>query len=161
MGLFGDLDINSVSDDPFDLPVDKYEAVVSKVEIKSNHTSKNNPESVPTTYLVISYTITDGAAESAIGQTVQDWFRIPKDMNDSRGKQSATQALSWIKRRLLMLGVPESRVDSVSPDDLVGIEVYLDVNKSKNGMPSVKDATVRDGVMQNSAQESANPFANA
>ena len=160
MSLFGDLDIQSASDDPFDIPPDKYQATVSNVEVKANYVSKNRPDAVPTTYLVIEYTITDGYHETAIGQTLQDWLRVPTSDADNRGKQSGAQAKSWIKLRMLGLGIPESRINQVGPDDLVGIDVYVDVSKGKGGMPQVKGVEARSGgAVSDSPVGSANPFA--
>jgi len=133
MGLFGDLDIEAASDNPFEIPADKYGCAVTKVEKK-----RNNDDTAD--FLVFTYTIEEGAADSAIGQDVAEWKKIPAS-NDEEG---AERAKSFIKQRLLSLGVPENRVNTVNPDDLLGVKVWATIKPGKNGYPSVSKVELQD-----------------
>lgn len=152
MSLFGDLDIEAASDNPWEIPADKYGATVSKVEKKDDHVSKNNPDSTPKNYMVIEYTITDGSHAGAIGQTLQEWKKVPKADDEDKDR-----SMSFIKQRLLSLGVPESKMNSVQPDDLVGIDVYVNVGAGKNGMPQVNTVELKGG-SATTGSTGVNPF---
>ena len=140
-GLFGDLDIASASDDPFGIPLDTYEAVVSKVEKTRNKNDDGD-------FLVFYYNITGGAAYTAIGQDVQEWKKIPTkaelESDDKETKGKAERGMSFIKQRLISLGVPEARVNQVKPEDLVGTEVYAKIGPGNQGYPSVKEVKLRE-----------------
>lgn len=69
--------------------------------------------------LVITYKIADGKFK---GETVDEWKSCnPFDDYKTKG---------WLKKRILSLGVPEDRIDSLSPTDLVGTEVFIKVKKN-------------------------------
>lgn len=117
--LFGGLDLESAKDNPWEVPAGMYDFTLTKVEKvkgKGDNESKN--------YLVLTFTVDDG---EYAGKVVKDQKWIP-DRDDESSE--AADAASYLKMRLLQLGIPESRVNSVSRDDLVGIEVTAAVVKN-------------------------------
>lgn len=131
MGLFGDLDIEAASDNPFDIPADKYGCAVIKVERTRN--KDDNAD-----FLVFTYVIEEGNA--AIGQEVSEWKKIPA----SDDEPGADRAKSFIKQRLLSLGVPEKRVNTVNSEDLLGVKVWATIKPGKNGYPSISKVELQD-----------------
>jgi hypothetical protein len=70
--------------------------------------------------LVLTYKIFDGDHK---GKTIEEWKGINK-FDSARDK-------AWLKSRMLSLGVPEDKINSISPDDLTGIAVRI--TKKQNG----------------------------
>lgn len=116
MGLFDELDVANAADNPFEIPNNTYEAVVSKVDVKKN--SKGNMG------MTLTYTIQGGTEFDGI--QVTDYFRIPHaDDADQLDEAGRKRSLSYLKRRLASLDVPESQMNSVSADDLIGLTCYI------------------------------------
>lgn len=132
MGFFGDVDLASVdADAALGLPDDTYEAEITKVESRVAKASGN-------TNLMITYGVTGGDCK---GEEVTEFLRIPESDDDSR---DALKARARIKNRLMDLNVPESRLNTVEPDDLVGTEVY--VTTKRNGeYTNVRTVRFNDG----------------
>jgi hypothetical protein len=131
MGLFGDLDIASANDDPFSVPDDKYKVVVISAEV-----AKSNAGNIG---LKIGYSITEGAY--AGNSSLQTWNEIPNKLSDSEygmlldeEKGKYEQKKSFLKKTMLDLGIPESRINSVDPGDLIGLTAIATV-KNKSGSP--------------------------
>jgi hypothetical protein len=137
-GLFDDLDLESASDNPFEIPDDKYGLTITKVDFKKDHVGKNNADAAPRDYVILEYTINEGEHPTAIGQSTQEWFWRPKKGDDS---QDAARAKSFLKKRLLSLGIPENRMNQIGPDDLIGIDVYGTM-KLKGGFSNLVPGTV-------------------
>ena len=115
MSLFGDLDVQAAADDPFAVKEGTYEAVVAKAEAKtSNDGSK--------TGFAINYTITGADDPEMIGRSLSEWKNIPKAEDES---PEAKRDASFLKQRLLSLGVPEAKVNVVTSEDLIGTEVVV------------------------------------
>ncbi len=134
MSLFQGMDIANASDDPFGIPADTYDAIISEVNTKESKGYK---------YLAITYTVNSGEYE---GREKEEWKRLPVTdntedeyyVNTTKGKQ----AMSFIKQRLGSLGVPESRMNEVKPEDLVGTEVMLTLEK-KGDYTNVKSVELK------------------
>jgi hypothetical protein len=131
--LFGDLDLQQFDDDPWSIPDDTYEATVSNVEVaRTNAETKLG--------MTIQYTITSG---NASGQLVTEWKRVPERNNP---QADDNRAGAFLKQRLLSFGIPESRLNEVKPDDLIGLDVYITTRtglNKKNGQKVVNVANVQ------------------
>lgn len=150
MGLFDELDVAGAADNPFAIPDDTYEAVVSDVVVKRN-------DDKGTTGMTVKYKVVAG--EHA-GREITEYRRIPKkDDKEPLSEEKAAQARSYIKRTLSRLGIPEDRMNTAGRDDLVGIQCY--VSTTMNGdFINVRDVTLgRPADLGSSTSADANPFA--
>lgn len=127
MGLFDELDVASAADNPWVIPDNTYPAIVSKVEVKANKSGNMA--------MYFYFTVTEGEHS---GFEISEYKRMPskKDV-DQLSVAEASKATSYIKQRLASLGIPESRMNSVDVDDLVGIECYVST-KEKDGFVNVR-----------------------
>lgn len=115
MGLFGDLDVASAEDNPWLVPSNTYEADVFKVELKEKDDKKG---------LVFTYKISSGEHE---GKQVSEYKNIPTPVDPKNPTPEEKTAASYLKMRLASLGVPESRMNTVEPNDLQGLPVVITV----------------------------------
>jgi len=143
MGIFGDLDVQAAADDPFAVDDGTYTGTVTKSEVK-----KNKDETK--TFLVLEYTIEDDGPMG--GRKASEWKNIPET-----GDENADRSASFLKQRLLSLGVPPDRINSFEPEDALGVEVVFTV-KNKDGYTNVSRVVLADGA--NAEAESGNAFAN-
>lgn len=116
MGLFGDLDVASAEDNPWFVPANTYEMDVYKVELKPGKDDKDPG-------LLFTYKISSGEHE---GKQVTEFKRIPQSQLTKEDKDAA----SYLKMRLASLGVPESKMNSVEPEDLQGLAVIVTVKQN-------------------------------
>lgn len=116
MGLFGDLDVASAEDNPWAVPANTYEADVFEVEVKKDRNEKPG--------LMIVYKISSGDHK---GKTVSEWKVIPQPADPKNPTADEKKATSYLKQRLASLGVPESRMNSVDTNDLLGTPVVVTV----------------------------------
>lgn len=72
---------------------------------------------------VITYRVADGENEAT--RTNDEWRPIPNVKDGKFLTEKDETNARWLKQRLMSLGVPESRVGSTSPKDLLGIECYV------------------------------------
>jgi hypothetical protein len=140
MGLFDELDVASAADDPFGVPDDMYEAVVEKVEVKVSN-DKTYHDDTPVKGLSITYKITEG---DYAGEKVSEYKYIPKPVDKNAPTADERRSMSFLKQRLLSLGVPESRINSFEPDDVVGADVYVTTKKNGN-YTNITDVKVNNG----------------
>lgn len=74
--------------------------------------------------LVITYKMAGDDQDS--GKTVDEWRGIPVVSADGQfASDKDRNNASWLKRRLIDLGVPEDKINDIQPNDLVGTEVYV------------------------------------
>ena len=119
MGLFDELDVASAADNPWVIPDNTYPAIVSDIEVKANKAGNMA--------MIFHYKVTEG--EHADFE-VTEYKRMPSKKDaDPMGTAEAAKATSYIKQRLASLGIPESRMNSVDKDDLVGIECYVSTRR--------------------------------
>lgn len=153
--LFGDLDIASASDNPYGVPDDTYKCVVADLKIALN--SKGNRG------MTLTFKVTEGDYK---GQEITDYKRLPSsvDKEPLTGKKRE-DALSYIKLRLRDLGIPDSQMNSLKREDLVGTECYVStITKSSNGSTfvNVRNVSLTLGENVNTVpvgQAAVNPFA--
>lgn len=120
MGLFGELDIESAEDNPWMVPANTYEADLFEVAVKPN---KDNTK----TNLILTYKISSG---DHTGKQVTEYKVIPSPADPKNPTADEKKAASYIKQRLTSLGVPESRMNTVEVNDLVGTPVVIKVTVS-------------------------------
>lgn len=132
MGFLNDLNLDDVATDPNRVPDGTYPAHVSKFKMQPTQ-SKGN-------FLVIGYTLAPGAKDakgtSLEGKVIDEWKSA--NAGDEPSKKS------WLKQRIVSLGVPESRVSAVEPEDVIGQAVLVTV-KTKGEYQNVVGVKVDNG----------------
>ncbi len=123
--LFGDLDLDNAPDDPFAIPDATYRAFLTNVKKAPTKDGKK-------TGVTFKYKISEGDYE---GREVTEW-KSANATDDVRTK-------SFLKQRIISLGVPTDRLGVVDPGDLIGKEVYVTV-KNRNGYANVDKVTLVD-----------------
>jgi hypothetical protein len=68
---------------------------------------------------------------------------IPQPADPKSPSAEELRSMSFLKQRLLDLGVPSERINEVKPDDLIGSKVIVAV-KNKNGYTNVVKLTKVD-----------------
>lgn len=148
-GIFGQLDAESIPDNPFKIDQGEYRAVVSNAFYTVNAKKDNQPQ------LVIAYSITDKDSKY-VGREVRDWLDYFPDITDDNfellppdEQARIERALSTIKRRLC--GQPKRK------PPLKGLGVELS-DLDENWDPSVLNGTEVDIAVVNSGDN--NEFTN-
>lgn len=116
--LFGDIDFGSVPDDPFAIPDNSYIAYLT--EVKSGPTKAGDKIG-----LTLTYTITDG---EFTGRKVTEWKQIVTPADPAHPTAEEARSLSYLKARMTDLGIPLNRINSITPDDLIGIKCVISVS---------------------------------
>ena len=146
--IFGDLDIASAADNPFEVPDNTYDCFLTDAVVrKSKDGTKKG--------LALTYRVASGDHE---GKNISEWKTIPEPEDPANPSAEDKQAMSWLKQRMLSLGVPEARMNSVQPSDLVGTHVYVTV-KNKDGYTNVRNVTLFEDETPGYIEEPGNPFA--
>ncbi len=133
MTLFSGIDIAGADDLAKGIPAGTYPAVV--FDVRTEVGSKANPDG---NFLIIEYAV-DGYEFPA---REKKW--IPTDAEVAAQPKEAKLARSFLKDRLLSLGVPPERLNAVGPENLIGIEVTITM-RERNGYTNVSRVAVRDG----------------
>jgi hypothetical protein len=90
--------------------------------------------------LVITYKMADDDQNAKVEK--DEWRAIPVVTADGQfASDKDRTAATWLKRRLVSLGVPETKINDVDPKDLVGTEVYVTF-KTKEQWQNVTDVKV-------------------
>lgn len=131
--LFGELDVASAEDDPFAIPDNTYDCFLTDVKVGPTKDKSK-------TGMTLVFTISEGEHAN---KKIQEWKRIPTPADPKNLDDEDKRSLSFLKARLLDLGVPAERVNTVSPDDLIGKRVYVSV-KNNNGYTNVKKVVLAD-----------------
>jgi hypothetical protein len=133
-GFLNDLGLDAVSADPNHIADGKYRAFVFNAEVRNKKNSEINS-------LVLTYKI--APEQKHAGQSQQEWFDL---LPASATGDNAEFKRSYLKKRILSLGIPESKINEVNPGDLIGIEVAITI-VHKNGYQNVGNLElVNDGV---------------
>ena len=74
---------------------------------------------------------------STLKRTITEWKEIPKPGDTSTRAETAK---SYLKIRLASFDIPESRMNSVQTDDLIGLKVYVTV-QTKGEYTNVRRVT--------------------
>ena len=115
MSLFGELDVESAEDNPFAIPDGVYDAAVFEVKVGPT----KNKDKVGMTLV---YKITEGPQT---GKTVQEWKHVPQPADAKNPTEEEARALSYLKARMISLGVPAEKINTIQSDDLLGREVVI------------------------------------
>jgi hypothetical protein len=140
MGLIASLGLDEVSGDPNDLPVGKYDGVVSKSEFVLVPAKKQVSH-------VVTYKVTDGEKN---GMEKQVWYNLygeivnaegnfPEKVEDIKGGKPlmTEQNKNWYKKLLMDLtGCAQEEAKNIEPNQLEGITVTFGVAE-KNGYKNV------------------------
>lgn len=127
MSLFGELDVASAADNPFAIPANTYLCTITAVSVGLTRAEDK-------VGMTLVYTIQEGDFE---GEDISEWKEIPSPADPQNLTRDEKRALSFLKMRLLELGVPENRINSVTEDDLIGLDVYVTTKDGKNGYVNV------------------------
>jgi len=132
-GFLNDLGLDNVEADPNYISDGPHPGFVydSKVVTKKDSTK--------------SWVITFKVApedESYAGKTQDEWYSLSVMKDGSLAAPSADQK-SWLKKRVLSLGVPESKVNTFDPKDVIGTSVFFNI-RHRNGYQNVGEVTLRD-----------------
>lgn len=124
MGIFGDLDVEAAADDPFAIEDGTYNATITECSVKDNKDKTKKG-------LTFKYQITDDGKMH--GRKAQEWKNIPSsdDPQDVKDRDA-----SYLKQRLLSIGIPADRINTFEPEDALGTDVVITV-KNKDGFANV------------------------
>lgn len=123
--LFGDLDLDNAPDDPFAIPDGTYKAYLT--DVRKGPTKDGKKVGV-----TFKFKISEGDHKD---QEVTEW-KSANPTDDVRTK-------SFLKQRIIGLGVPADRISVIDPEDLIGKEVYI-TTKSRNGFTNIQNAVPVD-----------------
>ena len=80
--------------------------------------------------------------EKFAGKTQDEWYSLTVSKDGELVAPSPDQK-SWLKKRALSLGVPESQIKTFKPADVIGTAVFFGI-RHKNGYQNVGEVTLRD-----------------
>jgi hypothetical protein len=132
--MFANLDFQAAQIIDNTIPNDKYAAIVATAETKKTEKGK--------TGFNLAFSIVMG---KYAGRQIFDWSEVPSESTEgytiktgaragttvSRDENMLTLA-DRLKTKLHGLGIPEDRMATVTPDDLIGRKVYITVRQDKN-----------------------------
>lgn len=148
--IFGDLDLTAAADDPFKVENGTYLAFVKEAEVKLSQKGNRG--------LNITYEIA-GNGNDGDGKTIKEWKNIPdaKDAasDEEGGSAEGRRSASFLKQRLLSLGVAPESVNKVKVSELVGTKVVITVGENNQGYSSVNKVELAS----NETTSGDNPFA--
>jgi hypothetical protein len=128
MGLFGDLDVASASEDVFGVPDATYSAIVKGVKM-SKSDNKTDERGNALVGMTVTYKLDDPESQY-VGREVGQYQTVPQPPSGEPMTARETQNAGYLKRLLKNLGVPEERMNDVNSEDLVGQEVYITTKKN-------------------------------
>lgn len=105
------------------LPDGVYPGFVYECGFKSSKDGKK--------FLVFTYKVAE--PHPLAGATKDEW--------KSANKSDDAKMKSWLKQRIVSLGVPEDRIKDTNPSDLVGTAIYFTI-KNKDGFCNVNNVTL-------------------
>lgn len=161
MSLFGELDVASANENPYYKDDGDYNCTITSAEKKvANNASESKG-------LVIKYTIDDGDKK---GLSIQEWKPLPEpwhlkgfesreDMEnkvnyDDEVASKAARSMSFLKARLMDLGFPPEKMNTLDPKDFYGIQVVVTI-KNKNDRENVTAVELRN---KKSSSGNGDPF---
>lgn len=130
--IFGDLDLANAEDNPFAIPDNTYEAWVTEAKVALTKAGDKLG-------LTVTYTI-DGGEKN--GSKVSEFKQVPR-AGDDLDETARNRARSFLKMRLSSLGVPDDKMNTLDPTDLLGTPVVI-VVKTKDGYTNVTKVEKRD-----------------
>jgi hypothetical protein len=133
-GFLNDLDLDNVEADPNYIGDGQWPAFIfdSKVITKKDQTKS----------WIITYKVAPDSKQYA-GVTQDEWFALTVEKDGSLIAQPDQTKKSWLKKRVLSVGVPESRVKEVTPAEIIGTPVFITI-RHKGNFQNVVDVVLRD-----------------
>ena len=153
MSLFGELDVAGVNDDPFFIDDGTYPAVC--LEMKQGEKNGNK-------YVSIRWKVQEPGSQFD-GRTPQNYFAMP-DLNGVTSMDDlSVEDQDKIKRLRrcvrLAFDVPEDRISSITPADVVGRKVYITIkNNADKEDPTKMYTNVVDWKSEEAFSEQAKQF---
>jgi hypothetical protein len=145
-GFLNDLKLESVESDPNYIADGQYPGYIfdSKIVTKKKDQTQQ---------WVITYKIAPEANRHA-GQTQDEFYNVgAAPGRPETGPSEANK--SWLKKRVLGLGVPENSLAALDPKDVIGTPVTITI-VHRNGYQNIGDAVVRS---ENAGPSSTGPVA--
>jgi len=142
MGLFGEIDLDEVPEDPFYVAPGTYIAHVTKASIQQPKKQGSKPG------LAVQFTIDDENAGQFDGQTVSTWNTVFPDATktDLEENPKMRKQMSYLRKYLTDLGIPAEEHETFDEnlDDLIGrYYVVTVVETPDNDNPDIKYTNVQ------------------
>lgn len=124
MGLFGDVDISEVPEDPFFVEDGTYLSILT--EIKAVVRESNGQHG-----LAFKWVVTEDDSEFN-GSQLQDWKNYYPDITEADLTKDIRTDMSRLKQRLTQIGVAEDDMNSFVEDaeQYIGTEAYVTVKNT-------------------------------
>lgn len=131
-GLLGafNIDMDTVEAPSFDVKDDTYEFVVGDLFLVEG--TKNHPDR---TWLVLEFLLGDD------GKKKSEWFELPADSDNPTPKEM--EKLGYMKLRLKALEVPDEKLNSFGPEDVIGKRGVFTL-ATKNGFQNIRNFTLSE-----------------
>jgi hypothetical protein len=158
MSLFGELDIAGANANPYFLPDDTYRCKI----IEAN---KRIAKSSGKPGLSLTYQVVEGPKK---GRKIKEWKTIPypyelegykteEDYKKKRNKdeelaENAERQKSFLKQRMVSLGIPDEKMNSVESKDFLELGLFDVTIKNADDRVNVQSVKAVEG-------ENADPFA--
>lgn len=137
MSIFGDLDVESAADDPFAVPNNTYRTILTDAKVGPTKAGDKIG-------LTITWTIQ--SEDEHNGKMITEWKHIPDPGDPKNLSDEEKRAASFLKKRMLDLGIPPERINSVTPDDLIGRECMVRVVTKGDYTNVQKVVLIEEGV---------------
>lgn len=137
MSIWGDLDVEAAADDPFAVPNNTYRAVLTDAKVGPTKAGDK-------VGLTITWTI--NSEDEHNGKMITEWKQIPQPVDPKNLTDEEKRTTSFLKKRMLDLGIPPERINSVTPDDLVGRDCMVSVVNKDNYVNVRKVILIENGV---------------
>lgn len=126
MGLFGELDANEVSDNPFYVAPDVYNCVLTE----ANRVEKKSGDGEG---LSFKWVIEDEDSDY-VGNSLSDWHNIYPDATEDDVTPQMRKDNARLKKRLKEMGLTPDEMNEILEDehldDLVGMQGLVEVSES-------------------------------
>jgi hypothetical protein len=132
--IFGELDVESAADDPFAIPDNTYRAVLTDAKVGPTKAGDKIG-------LTLIYTI--NSDDQFNERIVSEWKGIPEPNDPKNLTEDESRQAAFLKQRMLSLGIPPERINSVTPDDLIGRECFITIF-NKNGYMNIRKLVLID-----------------
>lgn len=131
MGLFGELDANEVSDNPFYVPPDVYQCVLTE----ATRNQKKNPkeDDLSKEGLAFKWVVEDDESDYD-GFNISDWHNIYPDITEDQVNVQVRRDNARLKKRLGDMGLSPDEMNEILEDDnlneLVGITANIEITET-------------------------------
>lgn len=153
MSIFGDLDMDKVAADPWSVEDGTYEMTVE--ECTAGPTNKGDKRGI-----LWKWNVDASENPQMVGRKFTEWLEIPTPADPNNLTAEEQQKASRVKARMLSLGVPEARINTVSTGEMTGVSAIVRIaTTSKNGtdFQNIRDIKLKGAEAPASA--AGNPFA--